>query len=69
MNKDRLKEIKKKTKFIYDVINKPDGYKLVNKDNVQHLQVRYTSLDGSGKWYFKWFVSYEVRNKIVHNYE
>jgi len=69
MGKDRLKEIKKKTKFISDVINKPDGYKLVNKDNVQHLQVRYTSLDGSGNWYFKWFVSHEVRNKIIHNYE
>jgi len=53
--------------FIYDVNNDPNGYKLINKDNVHHLYILYNSLDGR-RVFFKWFVDDEVRNKIIHNY-
>ena len=53
--------------FIYDVNNDPNGYKLINKDNVYHLYILYNSLDGR-RVFFKWFVDDEVRNKIIHNY-
>lgn len=55
--------------FVYDVNNSIDGYKLVDKDNIRQLYTSYTSLDGSGRWFFKWYLSDEVRNKIIHNYE
>ena len=70
MNKNRLKEIDEWMDLIYDINNDPNGYKLVNKDNVNKLFNLYSSQDyNSGRWYFKWFVDDEVRNKIIHNYE
>lgn len=69
IDKNKSEEIDEWMDFIYDINNDPNGYKLVNKDNVWELFIVYSSQDGSGRWYFKWFVTDEVRNKIIHNYE
>lgn len=70
MDKDMIKEKDEWMDFIYDINNDPNGYKLVNKDNVWELftTIRYSSQNGR-RVLFKWFVTDEVRNKIIHNYE
>ena len=71
IDKNKSEEIDEWMDFINDINNDPNGYKLVNKDNVHELfsikMIRFH--DGSGRWFFKWFVDDEVRNKIIHNYE